>query len=145
MALRELPPRMRLLAVPALLLLLAGSSDCGGNTSSGGSAPASLASTCTNVCNNVLGQCGTAGALGSCVQACQGLNGVQGACVDQLASYLGCVSNAASLTCSGTGATLSVQAPSCNSQYQAYAVCGGGILPSVSACVGLSSANSTCT
>lgn len=143
MPFRKFSVRIERSVAPPLVLFLVGSSGCGGQTSGGSGPPPSLASTCTTVCNNVLGQCGApSGALASCLQGCQGLNAVQGSCVDQFASYLACLGGATSITCTSSGVTVTVLSPSCDPQQQAFAQCTGPSL--VSGCLGLSSGTSTC-
>jgi hypothetical protein len=132
----------RLFGLP-VVLVIAGGDGCGGQTSGGSGPPPSLASSCTTVCNNVLGQCAApSGALASCLQGCQGLNTVQGTCVDQFASYLACLGGATSVSCSANGVSVTILSPSCNAEQQTFAQCTGPSL--VPTCVGLSSGNGTC-
>ncbi|HLK40668.1 MAG TPA: hypothetical protein VKU41_28140 [Polyangiaceae bacterium] len=143
---RKTPLFASVVSTSAIVLLIA----CGGGGGNGSGTP-SLESTCTTVCNNVLGQCcnvvgaacGGSSALNNCLQSCQGLSAVEGTCVDQFASYLACLSGATSISCEASGPTITVLSPSCNTQFQAYGQCTGGPSP-VSACIGISTPSSPC-
>jgi hypothetical protein len=105
----------------------------------------SLASTCQDVCTNVVGSCagGSAPAVSQCLQSCQQLGGLQGTCVDKFGSYLACLSGATSISCRDGAVSVTFLSPSCDQQQQAYGACSG--LPvSASACFGLGSHTAAC-
>jgi hypothetical protein len=120
------------------LLFFCALSHCSG--SGGGrlnSSPASLVSTCDQICANVVAQCSGSPSLeATCVGTCGDLNLVQLGCVDPFASYLACVAGATSVHCAAGGQDVLITTPQCESEMQAVLHCNAppGI---VTACVQL--------
>jgi hypothetical protein len=106
-------------------------------------APANLVTTCDTICDHAVAQCGAPVTIyGDCLSACGELNLVQAGCVDQLASYLACVSGATSIQCQGGGEYVLVSPPSCAAERAALSTCSGG--PPVAACVQVPVGNTSC-
>jgi hypothetical protein len=114
-----------------------------GNPGAFGATPAtgsSLATTCTNICNNVAACTGATDAYTQCVNACQSLNLVQSNCVADFAAYLACLAGANSVSCVGNSYIV-ISPPACSAQQQAYASCTG---PKFAACIEISSSTTAC-
>jgi hypothetical protein len=108
-----------------------------------GPVPANLVSTCDTICDHALAQCGAPVTVyGECVSACGELNLVQAGCVNQLASYLACLSGVTSIQCEAGGEYVLVSPPSCEAERTALGTCSGG--PPIAACVEVPVGNTTC-
>jgi|HubBroStandDraft_6_1064221.scaffolds.fasta_scaffold17475_4 hypothetical protein len=105
-----------------------------------GTAPSSLVSTCSQICDQVLGQCDAPiGVYDDCLNACQDLSVIETTCVSELASYLTCLSGATSIQCEAGGEYVLVSPPSCAPQRLSLDSCTGG--PPLAACVQLPASN----
>lgn len=112
------------------VLTLAASSGCSGDDNSGGQRQTSLTSTCDQICNNVVAQCGVSPAVHQdCLNGCQTLQAADVGCADELAAYLACLGGATSVQCQAGGQYVLVSPPGCAAQQQAYATCHGGATP----------------
>jgi hypothetical protein len=128
-----------------VFFLMVAAAACSGNSGQVSGNDSSLASTCEDVCLNVVGRCAGAPApsVSQCLQSCQQLGGFQGTCVDRFASYLACLSAATSITCTNDVVSVTFVSPSCEQQQQAYGACSG-VPVSTSACFGLGSHTAAC-
>jgi hypothetical protein len=127
-----MPARPRSSIVGFLALAAIASCSSGG---SAGASPASLVSTCDQICANVVAQCaGMPGLEAQCVSACGALNLVQTGCLDPFASYLACIAGATSVQCGANGVLITP--PQCESDRQAVLGCNAPPGP-VQACVQL--------
>jgi hypothetical protein len=121
-----------------------GSSACSGSNNDPQITPSTLASTCGQVCNNVVQQCGFGDAdYGACTSACGALLLVPDTCITQFAGYLACLTGATSIQCESGGQTFVIAPGSCVSQEQDYENCNAGPSP-FAACLALPS-SSACT
>jgi hypothetical protein len=109
----------------------------GGGSGSLGPTPATLVSTCDQICSNVVAQCSESVTLNAqCVNACGDLGLVQVGCIDPFASYLACIAGATSVQCGAGGQDVVITTPQCESDRQAVLTCNAppGV---VTACVQL--------
>jgi hypothetical protein len=119
-----------------------GSSACSGSNDNPQITPSSLASTCGQVCNNVLAQCGIAASVyTTCTNACTALLLVPDTCITQFAGYLACLTGATSIQCESGGQTFEIAPGSCVSQEQDYEDCNTG---GIAACIALPSSSNAC-
>jgi hypothetical protein len=99
--------------------------------------PASLVSTCDQICANVVAQCsGSVSLEATCESACGDLSFVQLGCIDPFASYLACVVGATSVKCGAGGQDVLIMTPQCESDRQAVLNCNAPP-GAVAACVQL--------
>jgi len=122
-----------------------GSSACSGSNDNTQITPSTLASTCGQVCNNALSQCGVAAsAYTACTNACTALLLVPDTCLTQFAGYLACLSGATSIQCVSNGQTFVIAPGSCASQEADYDNCNTGV-SAVAACIALPSSSNACS
>src|SRR5262245_47925472 len=111
----------------AAVLLFGAAVGCGNDDDDDGAQQSSLASTCSQICNNVLAKCGiTPAAHAECLNSCQYLQAAQVGCVDETAAYLSCLGGATSVECGGGGQYVLLSPPSCAMQQRAYEACRAG-------------------
>ncbi|MGH7270818.1 MAG: hypothetical protein ACREJ3_10350 [Polyangiaceae bacterium] len=119
-----------------------GSSFGAGGLGGVGGFGSNLVTTCGQICNNVLADCGVASSLWSeCNSACGDLALVPAGCVTQFAGYLACLSGATSIHCDGR--TVEISPSSCAAQENEYELCNGGPSP-IAACIALPPGNTAC-
>jgi hypothetical protein len=96
----------------------------GGSGNLGGATPASLVSTCDQICSNVVAKCaGSASLDAQCLAACNDVGLVQLGCIDPFASYLACMAGATSVQCGLNGQDVLITIPQCESDRQAVVMC----------------------
>src|SRR5580704_3980117 len=122
-----------------------GSSACSGSNDNPQITPSTLATTCGQVCNNVLAQCGIAGSVyTTCTNACTALLLVPDTCITQFAGYLACLTGATSIQCVSGGQTFEIAPGSCTQQEADYEDCNAGPSP-IAACLALPSSSNVCS
>jgi len=117
--------------------LLLGLVRCSGGGGGYGPTPATLVSTCDQICANVVAQCTESASLEQqCTSACGDLSLVQLGCLDPFASYLACMAGGTSVQCGANGQDVLITTPQCESDRQAVLDCTAPPGP-VAACVQL--------
>jgi len=116
----------------------------GGGGGSVGPTPATLVSTCDQICANVVAQCSESVALEmQCTNACGALGLAPLGCLDPFASYLSCLAGATSVQCEAGGQDVVITTPQCASDREAVLSCNAPPGP-VAACVELPPGNTSC-
>jgi hypothetical protein len=132
-------------AATIFLAAALGSSACSGSNDNSQITPSTLATTCGQVCNNVLAQCGIAASVyTTCTNACTTLLLVPDTCITEFAGYLACLTGVTSIQCVSGGQTFEIAPGSCVSQEADYENCNAGPSP-IAACVALSSSSTVCS
>jgi hypothetical protein len=121
---------------------------CSGSNDDATITPSTLASTCGQICNNVVAQCsiGTT-AYSNCTNACTTLLLAPETCITQFAGYLTCLTGATSITCVSDGqtTTFAITPDSCASEQSSYETCNSSASPGGAACIALSSSSTACS
>ncbi len=123
------------LSASAIVLLVG----CSGSSDNEPITPSTLVSTCSQVCANVLSQCGIASTVyEACTNTCNALLLVPNTCITQFAGYLTCLTGATSIQCESGGQTFEIVPGSCTVQESSYEDCNSGPSP-LAACIALPS------
>ncbi len=125
-------------AMGAIGIVTASCSGSGGNSNGFDGSPQTLISKCDQICNNVVASCAATAGLGTCESACNDLGLVPQSCLNPFASYLICLSGAASVsvTCGANGDAALVTPDDCEADREATLNCNAspGL---VAACIAL--------